>query len=33
MKMNFRGLQFERIGDKIYLVDFCCFAGCGDPAK
>lgn len=33
MKMNFRGLQFERIGNKIYLVNFCGFAGCQDPGK
>lgn len=33
MKMNFRGLQFERIGNKIYLVNFCGFAGCKDSGK
>lgn len=33
MKMNFKGLQFELIGDKIYLVDYCGFAGCKDAQK
>lgn len=31
MKMQFHGLQFERVGEKIYLVKFGDFAGCQDP--